>query len=87
MSGSDISSGTGLRGPAARRWRLLILAAEPLLQVGLDRRPAQVRVDVRIAFMAERLANLLDAGRSGRELERALDNIGGLHGKSFSLPS
>jgi hypothetical protein len=57
------------------------LADELLLQVGLDRRAAEMRVDVRIALAPEDLADLVDVGGAARQLEGAFDDVLGGHGR------
>src|SRR5437763_890303 len=55
------------------------LADEPPLQVRLDRRALEVRVDVGITLAPKRLADLVNAGRVVRQLEGALNDVLGLH--------
>ena len=60
--------------------RLAAGAGEPLLQVGLDRCPAEMRVDVRITLLAKDFPDLIDTGGARRQLERTFDDVLGLHG-------
>jgi hypothetical protein len=60
-------------------WIGSALRGEPFLQVGLDRRSGQMRVDVGIAFLAQGLSDLFDAGAGRRQLKRAFDDVLSLH--------
>src|SRR5260221_2169120 len=79
------STGANSAAPPARRAAVSparSLADKLPLELGLDRRAGEMRVDVRIAFLAERFTDVIDAGRRRGELESALNHVLAMHGSS-----
>jgi hypothetical protein len=58
------------------------LSGEAFLEVGPDRSPGEMRVDVGIAFLPKGLANVLEAGEARGELECTFDDVRALHWNS-----
>src|SRR5881275_512950 len=71
--------GGGRVSPAKRGACPPRLAHELPLQLRFDRRTAKMRVDVRIAFLPQGLADVVDVGGAARQLEGAFDDVVGLH--------